>query len=58
MTAVLDGLSVGSLVRAVYHDVFDEQQKNLRDCLRRIDGAQPVRPPLLPSPSLVLGQCL
>ena len=49
MTAVLDGLSAGSLVRAVYYDVFDEQQKNLRDFLRPNNGAQPVRlpPPLL-----------
>ncbi len=56
MAAVLDGLRAGSFVRAVYYDVLDAQQKNLRDCLRRFDGAQPVRTPLLPS--LLLGQCL
>ncbi len=29
----------GALRRAVYHVVTDDEGKNLRDCVRRIDGA-------------------
>ncbi len=36
--AVASGKS-GALRRAVYHVVADDEMKNLRDCVRRIDGA-------------------
>ncbi len=45
VAALLDGRSAGSVVRAVYCDVLDEAQRNLKDCIRRFDGAVMVRTP-------------
>ena len=43
MAAVLEARTAGTLIRAVYCDVLDEPEKNLRDCLCRFDGEEPVR---------------
>jgi hypothetical protein len=43
VSAVLEGLSAGALLRAVHYDLLDEPRANLRDCLRRVDGAELVR---------------
>ncbi len=36
LTAVLDGCSTGFL--SMYVSVFDEPHRNLKDCIRRVDG--------------------
>ena len=43
---MLEGLASGALLRAVHYDLLDAQDKNLRYCLRRVDGAELVRPGL------------
>jgi hypothetical protein len=43
VVAVLEGLAAGALLRAVHSELVDKQCMNLRDCFRRIDGAEPVR---------------
>ncbi len=37
--AAVDCGKAGALQRAVYHVVTNDETKNLRDCVRRIDGA-------------------
>jgi hypothetical protein len=43
VAAVMAGRKSGSLCRAVYHGVANEKDKNLKDCVHRIDGADAVR---------------
>jgi hypothetical protein len=43
VATVLTCRNVGTLRRVVHHDVADEPHKNLKDCLGRVDGAEPVR---------------
>ncbi len=40
MEAVIAGCKAGLLRRALYFQVANEPGKNLKDCLRRVDGVE------------------